>query len=222
MSSSLRTRTGRSHESTEDEIRRMLARELHDRVAQTLTSMLIELENFKLDQNGNHTVVKEVIGLQESTREVLNNLRRVLYDLRGSEESNERFVDAVRALLVAFQEKTHMKAILSVAPSWPARLGTTAALQLLRIIEEALTNVRLHSGGSLVEVVLGPAIDGSVVVEVRDNGRGGESDVASKTPGLGMLGMRERAVILGGRLEVQAAAGGGTSVRAVFPKEELA
>ena len=115
-----------------------------------------------------------------------------------------------------------MKAILSVAPSWPARLGTTAALQLLRIIEEALTNVRLHSGGSLVEVVLGPAIDGSIVVEVRDNGRGGESDVASKTPGLGMLGMRERAVILGGRLEVQAAAGGGTSVRAVFPKEELA
>src|SRR5207248_11676402 len=76
--------------------------------------------------------------------------------------------------------------------------------------------------GSLVEVVLGPAIDGSVVGEVRDNGRGGESDVASKTPGLGMLGMRERAVILGGRLEVQAAAGGGTSVRAVFPKEELA
>src|SRR5437879_4418102 len=126
----------------------MLARELHDRVAQTLTSMLIELENFKLDQNGNHTVVKEVIGLQESTREVLNNLRRVLCDLRGSEESNERFVDAVRALLVAFQEKTNVKAILSVAPSWQARHGTTAALALLETITRALTHVLFNAGGS--------------------------------------------------------------------------
>jgi two-component system sensor histidine kinase UhpB len=203
------------------EIRKMLARELHDRVAQTLTTMLVELENFKIEQTGNQIVVEEVIGLQDSTREVLSNLRRVLYDLRGTENEDESFVDAVRGVLSKFQELTRMKAILSVAPSWPARLGQAAALNILRIIEEALTNVRLHSGASLVEVTLGPSIDGRVAVEVRDNGRGDETDVSSRTPGLGVIGMRERALILGGHVEISPVTGGGTSVRAIFPKEQL-
>ncbi len=199
----------------------MLARELHDRVAQTLTSMLIEMENFKLDQTGNQTVVTEVIGLQESTRDVLNNLRRVLYDLRGHDEAEESFVDAVRAALVRFQEKTQMKAILRISPSWPATLRPSVALNLLRIVEEALTNVRMHSGAQSVEVALSPAVDGGIEVEVRDDGRGTETDVGRRAPGLGVMGMRERALILGGRLVVEAAAGGGTSVRATIPKELL-
>lgn len=218
----LRARSARrSNEPTSsDEIRRMLARELHDRVAQTLTSMLIEMENFKLEQTGNQTVVTEVIGLQESTRDVLNNLRRVLYDLRGHEEE-ESFVDAVRAVLVRFQEKTHTKAILSISPSWPATLRPTVALNLLRIIEEALTNVRMHSGAQSVEVALSPAVDGGLEVEVRDDGRGTDSDVGRRAPGLGVMGMQERALILGGRLVVESTAGGGTSVRAIIPKELL-
>lgn len=220
-SSMLRARAARrSNESTNpDEIRRMLARELHDRVAQTLTSMLIEMENFKLDQTGNHTVVTEVSGLQESTRDVLNNLRRVLYDLRGHDETEESFVDAVRAALARFQEKTQIKAILSISPSWPATLRPSVALNLLRIIEEALTNVRMHSGAQSVEVALNPALDGGLEVEVKDDGRGTDSDVGRRAPGLGVMGMRERALILGGRLVVEAAVGGGTSVRAIIPKE---
>ncbi len=210
-----------SYGTSSDEIRRSLARELHDRVAQTLTSMLIELENFKIEQIGNQSVLREVDVLQESTRDVLNNLRHVLYDLRGHTGTEEGFVDAVRALLVRFQEKTHVKAILSISPSWPPSLRSPAALNLLRIIEEALTNVRLHSGARLVEVALGPAVDGHFAVEVRDDGRGAESDAGHRAPGMGVLGMRERAVILGGRLEVETAAGGGTTIRAILPKEQL-
>lgn len=202
------------------EIRRTLARELHDRVAQTLTAMLIELENFKLDQTGNQIVVREVIGLQESTREVLNNLRRVLYDLRGQDGLEESFVEAVRSAVIHFQEKSQMKAILSVSPSWPPILSHQAALHLLRIVEEALSNVRQHSGANLAEVVLGPALDGEVAIEIRDDGRGVHTDV-DRAPGLGVRGMRERALILGGRLEILPAVGGGTSVRGTFPKEQL-
>ena len=204
-----------------DEIRRMLARELHDQVAQTLTSMLIELENFKIDQTGNHIVVREVNVIQESTREVLNNLRHVLYGLRGHSGIEKDFVAAVQALLTRFQEKTQIKSLLAISPAWPTALRSSAALNLLRIIEEALTNVRLHSGAGLVEVALGPAGDGWLAVEVKDDGRGADSDVIKREPGLGTLGMRERALILGGRLEVQSTAYGGTSVRAIFPKEQL-
>lgn len=204
--------------TTSDEIRRALARELHDRVAQTLTTMLIELENFKVEQTGRQSVIRQLGELQESTRDVLSNLRHVLYDLRGETGIEEGFAEAIRVLLARFQERTHVRAHLSVSPSWPSRLRSQAALNLYRIIEEALNNVRLHSGARLVEVALGSGVGGQLAIEVRDDGRGAVSD---RAPGLGVLGMRERAVILGGRLEVESVAGVGTTVRAILPKEQI-
>jgi len=84
--------------SSSDDIRRTLARELHDRVAQTLTIMLLNLENFKTDQVGNPRVLREITDLQESTRDALSNLRHVLYDLRGPTGIAEGFTPAVRAI----------------------------------------------------------------------------------------------------------------------------
>ncbi len=131
--------------SSSDDIRRALARELHDRVTKTLTTMLLNLENFKTDQVGNPRVLGEITDLQESTRDALGNLRHVLYDLRG--------------------------------PTG---------------IEEALTNVRLHSAASLVELALGPAFDNQVAVEVKDDG-----------------------------LEVESVLGCGTTSRAILPRKQL-
>jgi len=207
--------------SSSDEIRRVLARELHDRVAQTLTTMLIELENFKVEQSGRQSALRQLGELQDSTRDVLTNLRRVLYDLRGETGIEEGFADAVRDLLSRFQERTGVVANLLVSPSWPSRLRSQAALNIYRIIEEALTNVRLHSGARAVEVALGLGADSDVAVEVKDNGRGAESGAGVRAPGMGVLGMQERAMILGGRLEVLSIAGSGTTVRAILPKEQL-
>jgi len=207
--------------TSSDEIRLMLARELHDRVAQTLTTMLIELENFKVEQTGRQSALRQLDELQESTRDVLTNLRRVLYDLRDETGIEEGFVDAVRGLLARFQERTQVNVRFSVAPSWPSRLRSQAALNIMRIIEEALTNVRLHSGAGLVEIALGPSVGRYLAVEVKDDGRGTESGAGSRAPGMGVLGMQERALLLGGRIEVETVAGGGTTVRAILPKEQL-
>lgn len=81
--------------------------------------------------------------------------------------------------------------------------------------------MRKHSGAGLVEVVLGPAIGSHFAISVVDNGRGIDSVPGVGKPGLGTLGMQERAVILGGRLEVESVADGGTTVRAIIPKEQL-
>ena len=199
----------------------MLARELHDQVAQTLTTMLIELENFKVEQTGRQGALRQLDELQESTRDVLTNLRRVLYDLRGETGIEEGFADAVRLLLARFEERTHVRVSLSISPSWPKRLRSQAALNLYRIIEEALTNVRMHSGAGLVEVALSPAVGSNFAVSVKDDGRGADSAAGDRAPGMGVLGMQERAVILGGRLEVESVAGGGTTVRAILSKEQL-
>jgi two-component system, NarL family, sensor histidine kinase UhpB len=210
---------GDQHRS--DEVRRALARELHDRVAQTLTTMLIELENFKLEQTGRQDVLRQVDGLQESTRYVLTNLRHVLSDLRGESGIEEGFADTVRALLAGFEERTHVSAHLSVSPLWPSRLTSQAAINIYRIVEEALTNVRMHSGAALVEVALGMWRDSHLAIEVKDDGRGAQSVAGERKPGMGLLGMRERALILGGRLEIETGVGGGTTVRAIIPRENL-
>lgn len=206
---------------TSREIRRELARELHDRVAQSLTTMLIELENFKLEQTGRQSVLRQLDELQVSTREVLASLRSVLGELRGEPGIEEGFVDAVRGLLSAFEAKTLVKAKLSVSPSWPAQLGSAAALNLYRILEEALTNVRLHSGAQLVEVILGQHRGHDLAIEIRDDGRGVNHDGVERVPGMGVLGMRERALLLGGRVEYEAPITGGTTVRAILPMEHL-
>src|SRR6516165_6045778 len=88
-----KTRTGTRHtaagrsdgEIAIEEVRRVVARELHDRVVQTLTCMLIDVENFKSQPVGWDDVVHEMDTIQGSTRHVLNNIRQVLHDLRGND-----------------------------------------------------------------------------------------------------------------------------------------
>ena len=203
-----------------EEIRRALARELHDRVAQTLTTMLIELENFKVEQTGRQSALRQLDELQDATRDVLANLRHVLFELRGESGVEDGLVEAVRALLARFEERTHVKVELSISPSWPARLRTHASMNIYRIVDEALTNARMHSGAGVVEVVLRQARDRHLAIEIKDDGRGVDTELG-RAPGMGVLGMRERAVILGGILEVDTGPGRGTTVRAIIPMEQV-
>ena len=204
----------------EREIKQHVARELHDRVAQTLTGMLIELETFKSEQFGRASVIREATDLQDSTRQVLQSIREMLYDLRGESSSEESFVSAIQSLLTRFEEGSRIAAELIVSPAWPEKLRSAAALNLYRIVEEALTNIKLHSGASSVRVALDLGSNNEMALTVRDDGSGMEPET-TRVRGMGMLGMRERAVLLGGRLSVETSPGQGTTVRAVVPKEIL-
>jgi two-component system sensor histidine kinase UhpB len=200
----------------ESEVKRKLARELHDSVAQILTLMVVDMENFKLDQAGQHQVVERVDSLQESTREVLHNLRQVLYDLREEPSTENGFVMQVRTLLTRFERSTGIRSMLRVSAEWPARLSAGTAHNLYRIVEEALNNVRLHSGAAHVDVLLAANGDG-VELTVQDDGRGLPPSEGVRRQGMGMMGMRERAVLLGGALDVTSSGSGGTTVKAVVP-----
>jgi two-component system sensor histidine kinase UhpB len=202
----------------ESEVKRQLARELHDSVAQILTLMVVDMENFKLDQAGQHQVVEKVDSLQESTRAVLHNLRQVLYDLREEPSMESGFVQQVRALLTRFEGSTGIRSMLRVSSEWPSRLSSPTAHNLYRIVEEALNNVRLHSGAGHVDVLLAANGDG-VELTVQDDGRGlPPGDGGGRRQGMGMMGMRERAVLLGGELDVTSSGSGGTTVKAVVPR----
>ena len=198
----------------------MVARELHDRVAQTLAGMLVDVENFKSQQVGWDDVLRELDTIQGSTRKVLTSLRQLLHDLRGEDQLSDGFVDALAALVERFEERTTIEVELDIRPGWPTHLARPASLNLYRIVEEALANVRMHSGARTVRIVLEELHDGQLAMAIDDDGRGLDTD-AARPVGLGTVGMRERALLLGGKLEIDSEDGVGTTVHAVFPKLHL-
>lgn len=201
------------------EVKRELARELHDRVAQTLTTMLVRMELVKTSRTDEWNLRCEVGLLQQSTREVLVNIRQLLSDLRDEPGVEHDFVQSVRHGLVRrFERETGIKVHLSVSRRWERTLPSPTALNLYRILQECLNNVRLHSGARQVTIRLWADADGTAELSVRDDGRGLDELANARYRGMGWLGMRERATVLGGRLTIRNSRRGGTRVRASFPR----
>lgn len=202
----------------EPEVRRWLARELHDGVAQRLTTMLIEMEQLKRQQDAKHGVRAELETFQDSTRQVLNDIRRLLHDLRGEPSQMASFVETLRTTLESFETGTGIRASLDGGDSWPARLASRTARELIRIVEEALRNVRNHSAARTVDVMLSSS--GTLaIITITDDGVG--HDENDYRGGHGVVGMKERAVLVGGKLQIQSVPGQGTTVQAIFPLARL-
>ena len=197
----------------EDGVRLWLARELHDDVLQKLTTMLIDMEATRreLPETGLAHTVRE---FQTSVRSVIGGLRRLLGDLREQSGEDGRLVDDLTVLLTQLEARAGIKGQLSVSPTWPGILSAHIASQLRSIAEEALRNVAFHSGAGNVLVSL-EAEEEQLTLTVSDNGRGSPWGDGGRK-GAGMLGMEERALLLGGHLEVSSSPGTGTTVRGTF------
>ncbi len=200
-----------------EQIRRDLARELHDSVAQTLTVLLVAMEDFKREQAGMQSVVDSVDFFQAATREVLSELRSVLYRLRDESHDTSEFTGELRQFLARFEAASGISCRLRVARDWPQRLSKQRALHLLRIVGEAMTNARRHAGTDRIDVSLGTS-GPDLVVAVRDRGRG--LPFMGVKPGHGLRSIQERVLLLGGRMRVESAEGAGTSFRITIPNEE--
>lgn len=211
---------GQSGASRADaEVKRLVARELHDRVAQTLTGMLIDVENFKTEQVGWDDVLHQLDTIQDSTRQVLQNLRQLLHELRGDETGGFKFVESLAALAARFETKTGIAANVKVPTDWPQTVLAPAALNLYRIIEEALANIQRHSGAKNVAVVLEVLPNGMLGASIIDDGRGYDPEL--RRAGMGTRGMQERAVLLGGDLRIDGGSETGTTVRVTFPRDRV-
>ncbi len=203
-------------------IKRDLAREIHDQVAQNLTSMLMQTQVFVREQQGRTDVVDQLAYIETSVREVLNNVRQILSDLRGQPGLAHGFVAAVRGdLIPKYQYRTGVKVIVSVARSWPRSLPPDTSIHIYRIIQEALTNAHKHGGAKRVHVALRTRPN-QLVVSIRDDGRGTAWLDETEAVGVGILGMRERAALLRGAIAIHNRSLGGVTVTASFPKELMA
>jgi PAS domain S-box-containing protein len=190
---------------TQEEERRRIARDLHDVVLQDLAGVLQSLRLTYLQSEGAGLDLDEEL---EALGRATLGLRSAIHDLRGEKE--RPFARSVESLVEQHRNLAPERQIgLVVEEGFPNDLPTEVGMELLRVIGEALTNARHHSGAKSVAVAL--AVEGGdLVVEVSDNGQGFDPEAA---PGVGLSSMRERAVNVGGRLEIESEVEQGTSVR---------
>ena len=188
--------------------RRRVARELHDETGQALTSILLGLKHLE-EQVGEEALaqIRElVVGALEDVRRLAAELRPSALDDFGLEPALERLVNTV-------SERSGLDVQVSVALDSP--LPPEQETTLYRLVQEALTNVVKHAGAASVSVVVTPTA-GGVRTVIEDDGRGFDpGDV--REGALGLTGMRERAMLLGGSFEVQSSPGGGTTIVAELP-----
>ena len=205
------------HEQAAMGERARIARDLHDVVAHHVSAIAVQAETARLttpdlsDEGRKHF---EAIG--QTARDALDEMRRLLGVLRADADgSPERAPQPGLAQLDELIE-TARAAGTDVTLTLSGEVGTLPPgidLCAYRILQEALTNARRHAPGAAVEMEIGHGEE-SLSLRVRDHGPGpGES----KPEGHGLLGMRERAIMVGGTLELGPAEGGGFEVRAELP-----
>ena len=192
-----------------------LSRELHDNVSQTLNLLLLEMEIFKAEQVGRAGVLRELDRIQTSIRTVLANVRDIVHDIRMDQTNADDMLRALTVLGERLEASAGVNVNVSVAQDWPTDLRPRAAVNLLRIVEEAAHNSVIHGAPSQVWIDLKVTPE-HLTVSVRDDGRGMVGGIAS--PGLGIRGMRERAGLLGGALKIDSEVGRGTETVLEIPR----
>jgi len=198
---------------TQREERRRIARDLHDVVLQDLAGVLQSLRLTYLQNKGSGLDLEEEL---ETLGRATLGLRNAVHDLRG--ENERPFVKSVESLVELNRRLTpDCKMGLVVEEGFPNGLLGEVGGELLRVIREALTNARQHSGAKSVVVTL--KVEGSdLVAEIKDDGQGFEME---GTAGVGLSSMQERAAIVDGELEIESEVGKGTSVRLRVPVPQV-
>jgi PAS domain S-box-containing protein len=194
---------------TQTEERRRIARDLHDVVLQDLAGVLQSLRLTNLQSEGARLDLDEE--LKALGRATLG-LRSAIHGLRGEKE--RPFVRSVESLVKQHRHLAPERQIgLVVEEGFPNDLPREVGIELLRVIREALTNARHHSGAKSVAVTLEVA-GSDLIIEISDDGQGFDPEAA---PGVGLSSMRERTASVDGRLEIESELGQGTSVRLRVP-----
>jgi signal transduction histidine kinase len=201
-----------------DEERTRIARDLHDRIGQSLAYLAFELDRIvELDQIGDPVTV-EIAQLREDVRGVIREVRDTLYDLRTDVSETLGLAEVLDQFAARVSERSGMNILVDA--DHEARLPLLQEREMWRIAQEALANVERHAEATAVRVLW--RCDGQrALIDVTDNGVGFEQGRAGRLDSFGVLGMRERASSIGATLEIVSAPGRGTRVRCVVdPQSE--
>jgi signal transduction histidine kinase len=209
--------------NAQEEERRAIAQSLHDDTGQALTMLNIHLDRIdERIQPEQKELKKQVADARDLSSNALAELRRILSGLRPAILDDLGLVPAIRWYARTNLEQVGVNVIVK-APSAPLELSPALTNTLFRIVQEAVNNIVRHADASSVTIILGMN-DGSVRLWVEDDGRGFDPDGASRDAvelqRLGLLGIRERAELLGGEVQIESTLDKGTRLRVSIPLGE--
>jgi PAS domain S-box-containing protein len=200
--------------------RQSIARELHDQIGQVLTAIHLNLQavGATCESNESRALIDEGVAIVD---EALGQVRNLSFELRPSLLDDLGLATALRWYTDRFTQRTGIQSSTTInLPEPPARLTRELETACFRIVQEALTNVVRHARAKKVAIRLQKR-NGEIRLTVKDDGSGfaaHSQNLAPFTTHVGLRGMRERALALGGRLDVRSSSRG-TRISASFPNE---
>jgi signal transduction histidine kinase len=196
--------------------RARIARELHDSISQDLFSLSLLAAGLNKALHGDPALRPEVTAMERTAARTMREMQALLLELRPIALEDAGLVPAVTELCQAYQERLAIKVTAELGE---VSLGPAGEHAVLRIVQEALGNAARHGAPETILVRLSQR-DGSVTVEVRDDGRGFDPGGVAERHGMGLTLMRERVTELRGELQLDAAPGEGAAVMVRLPAEQ--
>lgn len=200
-------------QTTREEERTRIAREIHDELGQALTALKLDVAWLERSRNSGAFRVGDV-SLTERIDETMQIVRRIASELRPSVLDPLGLEAALEYLVQDVAKRTGISITLEAEDS--PRLPDHVASHAFRIIQEALTNVTRHSKATRAQVRV-RRLEKSIILGVEDNGIGFTPQTLSGLRSLGLVGMRERALACGGTLTIRGAPGEGTAIVCTIP-----
>jgi len=202
------------HEETLERERKHMASEIHDELGQHLTAVQMGLSVIRMSYAENGTPISTVDDLLAKVSHTMNIVRYVATSLRPA-ALDLGLLPAIEWLAEDFSHRWEMTCTVEVKGN-PVNFDETRSTAVFRIAQESLTNVARHAHASVVTIILHYSIN-KLSFQVRDNGMGFDPKVIRNKQGLGLLGMRERMLALGGEMHVDSELNNGTTISVEIP-----
>lgn len=209
--------------TAQEEERRRLARELHDEQSQSLGALSVSLDRISrlVGQTSSPQTRAEIEQARDMARSLLNETRRIIYDLRPSVLDDMGLQAAIRWCAETHLERHGVK--INIQSSLPQkRLPVPVEVALFRVAQEAIVNIERHSQARNAGIVLEQQ-DSLLRMQVWDDGKGFASETGGNgldVSGVGLEGMRERVRLIGGSMDILSAPGRGTTIKVAVPVDE--
>lgn len=214
----LRALSARLQEVREEE-RLLVAREVHDELGQLLTVLKIDLtllkNNFQKSKGSDSKLVSELLSMIKVADSGIESVQRIATELRPLILEDLGLLEGIEWYAKDFEKRTGIRCEIKI-PVGILSLEKDPSIALFRIFQEALTNAARHSKADSIQVSC--LEEGQfLILKIQDNGIGIDPKKMNQSKSLGLIGMRERAVVLGGEVSITAGSEKGTSVIVKIP-----
>jgi two-component system sensor histidine kinase DegS len=209
----------------QEEERKRIAREIHDGMAQSLANVILraEIAERMVGTHDNEMLKAEISDLKRQVRLSLEEVRKMIFNLRPMALDDLGFIPALRKFAQDFEEKYKIRTRFELTGK-ELRLPSEMEAGIYRIVQEAFTNIHKHANASfvLLDVTIQP---GELQIIIEDNGTGFstkdlERDSAAEGERLGIVGMQERVELLEGEIRIESRPGEGTRIKIRVPIRE--